>query len=218
MNINSHINFDIQPLITFDSVKKAKSIAESHAFSHLPVVEQKMLLGCVSQEDIQGFDDDKKLEDYLYALDAFFVRKQTNWVEVLEAFAQHESNIMPVLNEKSEYIGYYELLDIIGLFNQTPFLNEPGGILLIEKGLKDYSFSEISQIVESNNGKLLGAFISEMNENQVQITLKVGNAPLNSIIQSFRRFNYNIVIDKEDDSYLKDLKDKSDYLQRYLNI
>lgn len=85
---------------------------------------------------------------------------------------------MPVLNEKSEYIGYYELLDIIGLFNQTPFLNEPGGILLIEKGLKDYSFSEISQIVESNNGKLLGAFISEMNENQVQITLKVGNAPL----------------------------------------
>lgn len=125
---------------------------------------------------------------------------------------------MPVLNEKSEYIGYYELLDIIGLFNQTPFLNEPGGILLIEKGLKDYSFSEISQIVESNNGKLLGAFISEMNENQVQITLKVGNAPLNSIIQSFRRFNYNIVIDKEDDSYLKDLKDKSDYLQRYLNI
>ena len=56
MNINSHINFDIQPLITFDSVKKAKSIAESHAFSHLPVVEQKMLLGCVAQEDIQGFD------------------------------------------------------------------------------------------------------------------------------------------------------------------
>lgn len=76
MNINSHINFDIQPLITFDSVKKAEKHAESHAFSHLPVVEQKMLLGCVAQEDIQGFDDDKKLEDYLYALDAFFVRKQ----------------------------------------------------------------------------------------------------------------------------------------------
>ena len=54
---------------------------------------------------------------------------------------------------KSEYVGYYELKDIIGLFDQTPFFFEPGAVLIVRKEMKEYSFSEISQIVESNNAK-----------------------------------------------------------------
>ena len=68
------------------------------------------------------------------------------WLDVLEAFAKNSTNIMPVLNEQKQYLGYYELKDIIGLFNETPFFFETGGILVVEKGINDYSFSEISQI------------------------------------------------------------------------
>jgi hypothetical protein len=37
-----------------------------------------------------------------------------------------------------------------------PHLQEPGGIIVVRKGVLDYSMSQITQIVESNNGKLLG--------------------------------------------------------------
>ena len=86
---------------------------------------------------------------------------------------------MPVLSDTNLYLGYYELNDIISLFNETPFFAEPGGVIIIEKGVQDYSFSEISQIVESNNGKVLGALISKMESDMVQITIKIGNASVN---------------------------------------
>ena len=88
----------------------------------------------------------------------FTLRKQTNWLDILEAFALNASNIMPVLDADGRYLGYYELADIMSLFNDTPFLNEAGGIIVVEKGSGDYSFSEICQIVEAEGGKILGAF------------------------------------------------------------
>ena len=125
---------------------------------------------------------------------------------------------MPVLNAGNKYLGYYELNDIIGLFNETPFFSENGAVLIIEKGLPDYSFSEISQIVESNDGKLYGAFISKIENDVAQITLKIGNVGLSEIMQTFRRYSYNIVSGHEEDSYLDGLKERSDYLNKYLNI
>jgi hypothetical protein len=146
------------------------------------------------------------------------VRPTTNWLDILEAFAQNDSNIMPVLDENNTYLGYYELNDIIHLFNETPFFSEPGGILIVEKGIHDYSFSEISQIVESNDAKLLGAFISKMDGDLTQITLKIGNISLNEVIQTFRRYSYNIISGHEDDSYVESLKERSQYLDKYLNM
>src|SRR5690606_2062956 len=133
-------------------------------------------------------------------------------------FAQHACNIMPVLDEENNYLGYYELNDIIGIFNETPFFSEPGGTLIIEKGIKDYSFSEISQIVESNDGKILGAFISKIENDLVQVTIRIGNIGLNNLIQTFRRYSYNIVSGHEEDTYIENLKERSQYLNKYLNI
>ena len=41
---------------------------------------------------------------------------------------------MPVLDAENNYLGYYQLNDIISLFNKTRhFFREPGGIIVIEK-------------------------------------------------------------------------------------
>ena len=125
---------------------------------------------------------------------------------------------MPVLGENNRYLGYYELGDIMSIFNNTPFLNEPGGIIVVEKGLIDYSFSEVCQIVESNGNRIFGIFISKMKEDTVEITLKVGLSGISSIVQTFRRYNYTIVSHHEEDKFLEDLKERSKYLDKYLNI
>lgn len=218
MPLREYIINDIKPLQVTDSISGVQQLFNQLTYSHIPIKKDKIYVGCMSENDAHCFDSNKSITDYLYVLEGFFVRKQTLWLDVLEAFAQNDSNIMPVLDDKNNYIGYYELNDIISLFNDTPFFSEPGGIIIVEKGYNDYSFSEISQIVESNNAKLLGAFISKTENDVVQITLKVGNAGLNEIIQSFRRYSYNIVSGHEDDSFLKNLKERSDYLDKYLNL
>jgi len=153
-----------------------------------------------------------------YALDAFHVKKDTHWLDVLEAFAQHDCNVMPVLDEDNIYLGYYELKDILQLFNDSPFLYESGAVIVLEKGTTDYSFSEITQIVESNGSKLYGCFISGYNDQSTQITIKVSPSNLNQVLQTFRRYSYEVVSAAEEDSYLDNLKERSDYLNKYLNM
>jgi len=218
MPLSEYIINDIKPLKATSIIGEAQQLFNQLTYSHIPIQKEGIYIGCLSETDAHCFDSDKPIAEYLYTLEGFFVRRSTLWLDVLEAFAQKDTNIMPVLSDNNEYLGYYELNDIISMFNQTPFFSEPGGILIVEKGYNDYSFSEICQIVESNNGKLLGTFISKTENDMVQITLKIGNSGLNDIIQSFRRYSYNIISGHEDDTFVQNLKDRSDYLNKYLNL
>ncbi len=218
MNLHDCINNEVTPLLLTDLVEEAKDLFKKLTYTHIPIVKNGNLMGMVSECDVQGFESNKVLSDYTYAIDSFAVSKEAHWLDVLEKFAQNEANVMPVLDKYGTYKGYYELSEVLSLFSETPFLSEPGGELVVEKGLKDYSLSEVAQIVESNNAKLLGAFISSMNEDLVQITLKVAGEGLNEIIQTFRRYSYNIVSGNEDDVLLKELQERSEYLKKYLDI
>ena len=88
----------------------------------------------------------------------------------------------------------------------------------MQKAILDYSMSQITQIVESNNGRLLGLFISEATTDTVQITVKISLGAMNEIIQTFRRYNYEIISEHQEDNYITNLKERSDYLDKYLNI
>jgi hypothetical protein len=41
---------------------------------------------------------------------------------------------------------------------------------------------------------------------------------MNDIIQTFRRYNYEILSEHHEDLYINNLKERSDYLDKYLNI
>lgn len=219
MKLSEYIINDVKPLTSTSKISELQLLFNQLTYSHIPIKDENgVFLGVFFETDAHCFESDKPISEYLYSIEKFFVKDSTLWLNVLEAFAQNSANIMPVLDKKNNYLGYYELNDIINLFNESPFFFEVGGVLVIEKGINDYSFSEISQIVESNNGKLLGAFISKIKNDVVQVTLKIGNTGLNEIIQTFRRYSYNIVSGHEEDSYIESLKDRSDYLNKYLNM
>lgn len=219
MKLSEYIINDIKPLNGNSKISELQSLFNELTYSHIPIEsDEHIYLGCFSATDAHCFEGNKSLNEYKHVFEDFFVRKNTLWLDVLEAFARNSSNIMPVLNDENTYLGYYELNDIISLFGDSPFFTAPGGILVIEKGINDYSLSEISQIVESNNGKILGAFVSRIKNDVVQITLKIGNIGLSSVIPTFRRYSYQIVSGHEEDSYTESLKERSDYLNKYLNI
>ena len=219
MKLSEYIINDIKPLNSTSKISELQLLFNQLTYSHIPIKDENdVFLGTFFETDAHCSESKKPISEYLSSIEDFFVRDDTLWLDVLEAFAQNSANIMPVLDKKNNYLGYYELNDIISLFNESPFFFEAGGVLVIEKGINDYSFSEISQIVESNDGKLLGAFISKIKNDVVQVTLKIGNTGLNEIIQTFRRYSYNIVSGHEEDSYIESLKDRSDYLKKYLNM
>lgn len=217
-DIIDFINNNIKPLRTTDSVADAQDLFAEYPFSHFPVLDEGVYIGSAAAEDVELMEIDSRIGDVRYNLERFFARDNMIWLDVLEVFAKNETNLVPVLDKDNKYMGYYEVTDIIQFFHNTPFLKENGGILIVEKGIADYTMSQVAQIVESNNGRLLGAFISEATNDKVQITLKISMGGLSEIIQTFRRYNYDIISEHPEDAYMNTLKDRSDYLDRYLNI
>ena len=218
MILNQHVINDLTPIEADTKISELRVVFNQLTYSHIPIQKNGVFLGCLSENDIYCFDSDKIINDILYAIEGFYVKKNSTWLNVLGEFASNDCNIMPVLDSKNNYLGYYQLVDIISLFNKTPFLLEPGGIIIVEKAYNDYSLSEISQIIESNNVKLLGLFVSSQEDDMTQITIKIENSGLNAIFESLRRYGYNIILGHEDDEFLKMLKDRSSYLNRYLNL
>ncbi|MGB5227869.1 MAG: CBS domain-containing protein [Eudoraea sp.] len=218
MQIQSHIITTIPIFNLEDALNEVINFFKHSTYSHVAIVENGFFLGVLSENDLETFESDKKIEDYKYNLESFFALKSTSWLDVLEKFARSECNLLPVLDDEKQVIGYYDLNDIVGVFIDTPFFTEPGGILVLAKGIKDYSFSEISQIIESNNTKLLGAFITDIRNDVIQITMKISTGNFSEVVQTFRRYNYNILFGNKDDQFIENLKERSDYLDKYLNV
>lgn len=218
MSIERYILNDTEICGLNEKIKDLKVLFNELTFTHLPVENDGVYLGCISETDVRCFEGDKTIADYQYSLEGFFAREDDYWLETLHTFAKNQTNILPVLDNENKYLGYLELNDIINCFNETPFLNDPGGIVVLEKGVKDYSFSEIGQIAESHNAALLGMFVSSKNTDLTQITLKLSTSGLNEILRSFRRYGYNIVSEHQEDSHRESLKERSQYLDKYLNM
>lgn len=219
MQIKNYITNDIQPLGLKDSVKKAKTLFNELIFTHLPVVEDGRLIGLVIEDDIRNYEqEDNEIATLQYLFEFFYANEKDNWFQLFQKFASTEANILPVLTENKEYLGYIELQDVLHIINNTPFLSEEGTVLVVSIEKENYSFSRIAQIIESNNATLFGAFISNVANNITEVTLKLSSENLNSIIQTFRRYNYTIELGLHEDLYLQEMKERSDYLQKYLDI
>jgi predicted transcriptional regulator len=217
-NLQELIINNIKPLDSKDKIVTAQDLFLDLSYTHFPVIENDVYIGCITKEDAETLNSTSLIGDDKYNFERFYVKTSMTWLDILEEFAKHETNIIPVLDNQNNYVGYYELNDFIRIFNETPFLREEGGILVVEKEGNDFSMSQIAQIVESNNAKILGLFISKIENKNTEITLKISLGGLNEIIQTFRRFEYKIISQHQEDSYIKNLKERSDYLDKYLNI
>ena len=216
--IADYITNDYKAIDSQETIADVQDFFEEVSFSHFSVLNEGTYIGCIAADDIETFDTDKKIEDYKYTLEGFFARKNMIWLDVLEVFAKNHSNVVPVLGDDNAYLGYYELEDIVKFFHETPFLKEQGAVIVVEKNAIDFSMGQITQIVESNNGKLLGLFISDATAEKIQVTIKIALGSMNEIIQTFRRYNYEIVSEHHEDNYINNLRERSEYLDKYLNI
>ena len=218
MSVENYIIKDFGIYHPNDKIGDLKMIFNEFTYSHLPVENNGVYLGCISKNDVSSFDEKKTVADFQYTLEGFFAREDNYWLDTLDIFAQNQTNILPVLNSENKYLGCITLTSVLTLFYSTPFLNERGGIIVLEKGYRDYSFSEISQIGESHNAGVLGMFISSRANDLAQITVKLSTSSLNEILQTYRRYGYTIISEHQEDNFNKKLKDRSEYLDKYLNI
>lgn len=213
---------DIVPsLKTSDSGVKALYWMDIFRISHLPIVNNQEFLGLISDKDIYDLDmAEEAIGNHNLSLFSPFVQKDQHIYEAFELVSRLKLTVVPVLDGGSKYLGSITVNDLVTRFADLSALNQPGGILVLEVGVRDYSLSEIAQIVESNDTKILSLYVSSHSDSmRIDVTLKLNRTDISSVIQTFTRYNYNIKASYMADDDLDDYyTNRYDSFLKYLNI
>ena len=98
-------------------------------------------------------------------------------------------------------------------------ITKPGGIILLDINANDYSVSEISKIVESNEARILSLFVtSPKDTTELELTIKINKTDITSIIRGFERYGYTIKASFQEDDKLKEwYNNRYELFLKYLN-
>lgn len=213
---------DVVPsLRTSDSGQKALSWMDIFRISHLPIVNNVDFLGLISDKDIYDRNmAEEPIGNHQLSLFSPFVRLDQHIYEVIELASELQLTVIPVLDENDQYQGVITMHDLLYYFADISALKQPGGIIVLDLNSNDYSLTEIAQIVESNDAKVLSAYItSPANSTKLEVTVKINRKELTSILQTFMRYNYTIKASFMDENDLNSLyENRYDEFMKYLSI
>lgn len=213
---------DVIPVLhTSDSGQKALYWMDIFRISHLPIVNNIDFLGLISDKDI--YDNnmaEEPIGNHNLSLFSPFVTQDQHIYEVMELASELQLSVVPVLDDNNHYLGAISLTDLLHYFADVASLKQPGGIIVLELNANDYSLSQVAQIVESNDAKILSLYItSPINSTKLEITLKINRRDLTSIVQTFIRYDYIIKASFMDENDLNSLyENRYDSFMKYLSI
>ena len=211
----------VPPLRLTDTGQKALNWMEIFRISHLPVVDGKRLVGLISDKIIYDLNIiDKPVGDYSDHLLSPHIHTNQHIYEVFNAISVLKLSAVPVLDLYDQYCGVITVFDLAQKFADLVAVQEPGGVIVLELNAIDYSLSQIAQIVEGNDAKILSFYISpEVESKRMTVTLKINVVDLSAIIQTFVRYDYNIIAVYMDDSVINNMyDDRLDQLMKFMNI
>ncbi|MEN0002848.1 MAG: CBS domain-containing protein [Bacteroidota bacterium] len=219
MVAESLISYTIVPLRTSDTGEEALSIMDDFHVKHLPIVNNEELLGLISEEDILEFDVNEPVGSYSLSLTHPYARINDHIYELMRLLTQHNLTVIPVVDNENKYVGLVSQEDLLRYFASTASFAEPGSIIVLEIGKRDYALSEIARIIEAENTTILNSFVtSTPDSTQIELTIKLSRQNIQPIIASLQRFDYIIKASFNEIEYFESLKDRYDALMAYLNI
>mgnify|MGYP000870964473 FL=1 len=214
------IKNDIGPVKSTDSVEFALGLFDENKVYHLPVFENGEYMGLVSEGDLlDAFDHENTVKEGSSKLIRIFISEGRHIFDAIKLFSEFKLSILPVLNDKEQYLGYLSPYDIINGMGKMLSIESPGGILILKVNDNDFFLSQIAQIVESDDAKILAFNVtSKPNSTQLELTVKINKTDLSAIIQSFNRYKYEVTAAFHQSNNEVDLQFRYENFIKYLNI
>jgi len=209
----------IHPLRTSDTGEQALTYLQVYHLKHLPIVNNEQLLGTISEEDITTSPLDEPIGSFSLGLNKAFVRDTDHMFEIMNVMAENKLSVIPVVDQKDNYLGLITLEDLIQFYARSYSFSEPGGIIVIELQKADYSLAEISRIIESEGSLVLSSFLThDEGTKKMYVTIKTNQKEIQHLQATLERFGYTIKATFSEEGYFESLQDHYDAFLHYLNV
>jgi acetoin utilization protein AcuB len=220
MLVSDLITDDIPPLKVTDTIERALDWMEQFKVSHLPLVNGRELVGVIADSDLLDYNNTS--ETFATAKVPMIkpiIHYYQHVYDLLRLMTSLNLTVMPVLDENEKYTGSISMKGFMQNMASMISVQNPGGVIVLEVNLNDYSVTQIGSIVESNDAKILSLHVNSIPDStKLEVTLKVNKEDLGRIIQTFNRYNYIIKATFHHSDYDNDLKNRLDEFMRFLDI
>ncbi|AXE19883.1 CBS domain-containing protein [Runella rosea] len=178
----------------YDSVGQAVDLMDEYGIRQLALVENEVYKGLLSEDTLLNFPDDEKLLSELnLPPNPVHANLFQHIYEVIGIANQYQLDTVPVLDEDNLYAGTIVVTDMMAKFAGLLGAQEAGAVVVLKMSNRDYSMTDISRLVESNNVKIISSYFSgaEYGDiDQATLTLKLNRTEVSAVVATFERFGY----------------------------
>lgn len=210
----------IAPLKISETGILGLSLMEEYKTMHLPIVNSGIYFGLISEGDIYSYNHfEEAIGAHPIPKSNISVRDDQHIYEVMTIMHENKVSLLPVVDDRNHYLGCILASDLSHRLAEITGVINPGGIIVLEMNIHDYSLSEIAQIVETNNAKILNSFVNSFKEStKMEVTIKLNITDIEPVLHTFLRYDYLIKATYTEADLNDNLSDRYDSLMNYLNI
>lgn len=213
------IDPSILPILPEQTCAEALASLQDQALRHGVVIDNDKVLAVVSEDWLMGNNADALLSDVIVSLPPPPVLSiNQSELEALKAMSEHQFDVLPLVDENDVCVGMLSLRNTFHHIGKKIAPPMPGGILVIEVHPLNYQLSEIAQIVESGDALIHALYVESINQGKsMLVTIFTNKEDLDGVVQTFNRYNYNVLGTFYQSVDRIRLKERFDSLMRYLN-
>ncbi|GAB2566463.1 CBS domain-containing protein [Spirosoma areae] len=204
-----------------DSVGQALEWMQEHRVGQLVLTDQAEYRGIVSEELLLDVaDETRSLSDVMRLFEQTYVYEHQHLLEIVALVGQHPIDVVAVVSEGREFMGTISVSELLKQFAHELGTQDAGAILILNMNERDYSMSEISRLIESNNVKIISSYFSSAAygmPDRSRLTLKLNRRDITPIISTLERFGYHIEAAFANAPVENIDQERLDSLLRYLN-
>ncbi len=214
------LNYDVPYLRPNDTVGEALDIMHDAHQTELPLVDQDFFVFLASEDYLSNFDDNTVMADVPPSGSVTQLNERLNILQLPSVFLQTETTMLPVTDTDGKYKGLVLNSDVNQQLVHSLFTENVGLVSIILNN-KDYSLATISRIAETENVKIMKAFVTGSGiegEKDLQVLLQFNTNEIQGALSSLRRFGYNAENLTPGNEIVSIDRDRYEMLMKYLEI
>lgn len=213
------ISTSIPSLKMTDSVFQAMELMAEFYVKQLPVVAEDKYVGLVFEDDLMNIDDTADLQSVSTHFSKVSVHGSMHFIDAVQTANDYHLTIVPVVEKDNDFSGVILVADLLRHLGKITGASEPGGLVVLEMDQRNFSFAEISKLIETNDAQITQLNTSwDNSSDSFIVTIKVNKFEISDIVATFQRYDYQVKYYFGEELYENELKDNYDHLMNYLSI
>jgi len=216
------LEYDDPVLKSGDDIAQALDLFEEMDSQVLPVIEPttRKLIGLLKIGEIEHINDKAIKLCQLDLKEPVKVYSRQHLFEAIRLMLLHEIRLLPVVDNDMTYLGLLRKARLLEVLSDMLNLAEYGSVITIDIKQRDYTLSEIVQVIEAEGAKILGIAVEtpSPDKNSFSVSIKLNIEEVSRVASALRRYGYNISSETISETFHVDFEARADELLNYLDM